>query len=315
MKILFTGASSFTGAYFVRALAEKGHEVTSIFTQPLPNFYQGVRRKRVDMAISHSKETFWKIVFGSIEFTDILERERYDLVCCHGAASKNFHSSDFEWLEAVRENTFGLERTAHIIAEQGSGMVLTNTYFAGGNGMGTDVDIPITPFGLSKTLTTSVFRYFAHITKMPLSEFVMVDAFGPLENPDSLTSFLIREWAAGRKPVVKHPNYIRDNIAVTRLAELYEMFITHRMPYHVARTCPQGIHASNMNFVTSFAYEMAQRLHIHTPIEFSEHLESSMTEPLMRFGEHEIRSVPFDMTKFWDELAEYYREVYFSPGK
>ena len=31
MKILFTGASSFTGYWFIRELAAAGHEVTAIF--------------------------------------------------------------------------------------------------------------------------------------------------------------------------------------------------------------------------------------------------------------------------------------------
>lgn len=34
MKVLFTGASSFTGFWFVRELAAAGHDVTALFRKP-----------------------------------------------------------------------------------------------------------------------------------------------------------------------------------------------------------------------------------------------------------------------------------------
>ena len=37
MKILFTGASSFTGYWFVKELAERGHEVTALLRRPAEN--------------------------------------------------------------------------------------------------------------------------------------------------------------------------------------------------------------------------------------------------------------------------------------
>ncbi|MES1180400.1 MAG: NAD(P)-dependent oxidoreductase, partial [Verrucomicrobiota bacterium] len=46
MKILFTGASSFTGFWFVKTLAA-GHEVTCPITRELAD-YTGTRRQRLD---------------------------------------------------------------------------------------------------------------------------------------------------------------------------------------------------------------------------------------------------------------------------
>ena len=54
MKILFTGASSFTGYWFVKALAEAGHEVTVIFTKDCPESYEGIRRARVKRLLKYA---------------------------------------------------------------------------------------------------------------------------------------------------------------------------------------------------------------------------------------------------------------------
>src|ERR1041385_2405640 len=47
MKILFTGASSFTGYWFVKALADAGHDVTCPL-RSAPEKYEGVRKDRVE---------------------------------------------------------------------------------------------------------------------------------------------------------------------------------------------------------------------------------------------------------------------------
>ena len=46
MKVLFTGASSFSGFWFVQALAKYGHEVVAVF-QRQAHDYEGLRAHRV----------------------------------------------------------------------------------------------------------------------------------------------------------------------------------------------------------------------------------------------------------------------------
>ena len=48
MKILFTGASSFTGMHFAKELAEQGHKVICPFLRP-ENAYIGIRRERIEL--------------------------------------------------------------------------------------------------------------------------------------------------------------------------------------------------------------------------------------------------------------------------
>ena len=47
MRILFTGASSFTGVHFVQALAAGGHEVICPLRRSIEE-YEGLRRQRVE---------------------------------------------------------------------------------------------------------------------------------------------------------------------------------------------------------------------------------------------------------------------------
>ena len=54
MRILFTGASSFTGSWFVRTLAAAGHEIVATFRSPL-TAYEGVRARRVAAAAAASE--------------------------------------------------------------------------------------------------------------------------------------------------------------------------------------------------------------------------------------------------------------------
>ena len=54
MKILFTGASSFTGYWFVKELHEAGHKVTAVFRKD-PKEYEGIRKERVDEVLKMCK--------------------------------------------------------------------------------------------------------------------------------------------------------------------------------------------------------------------------------------------------------------------
>ena len=46
MRILFTGASSFTGVWFARELADRGHEVVALYPRALADYADG-RLERV----------------------------------------------------------------------------------------------------------------------------------------------------------------------------------------------------------------------------------------------------------------------------
>ena len=47
MKVLFTGASSFTGYWFVKELASAGHEVVAIFRRGPDDYPDELRKRRI----------------------------------------------------------------------------------------------------------------------------------------------------------------------------------------------------------------------------------------------------------------------------
>ncbi len=57
MKILFTGASSFTGSWFVRELSRAGHDVVAVF-QGAKTEYDEIRGERVRDVQEHCTAFF-----------------------------------------------------------------------------------------------------------------------------------------------------------------------------------------------------------------------------------------------------------------
>ena len=47
MKVLFTGGSSFTGFWFIKEMADAGHEVTAILRKHAEEYPDEIRRQRV----------------------------------------------------------------------------------------------------------------------------------------------------------------------------------------------------------------------------------------------------------------------------
>src|SRR5690348_12884069 len=106
MKILFTGASSFTGYWFVKELCAAGHDVTATFRQPASE-YTDVRKSRVTGLAGACKATHG-IGFGSEQFLDLVREGKFEVLCHHAADVTNYKSPDFNCVEALAANTKNL---------------------------------------------------------------------------------------------------------------------------------------------------------------------------------------------------------------
>src|SRR5262245_41960312 len=110
MKILFTGSSSFTGYWFLNELTRAGHEVVSLFRGGEES-YQGIRRERVDRLKKISRPVF-HCEFGGSAFVELLKNEnQWDLFCHHAADVTNYKSPDFDFGEALKNNTKNLQQS------------------------------------------------------------------------------------------------------------------------------------------------------------------------------------------------------------
>src|SRR5262245_33172111 len=95
MKILFTGASSFTGYWFVQELVRAGHEVTAIFRRRPEEYTDEPRRKRVT-ALLNAARPIPGMSFGDEKFVQLIKQGGFDVLCHHAADVTNYKSPDFD---------------------------------------------------------------------------------------------------------------------------------------------------------------------------------------------------------------------------
>jgi UDP-glucose 4-epimerase len=338
MKILFTGASSFTGYWFVKTLAAAGHEVIAPL-QGAVDGYDGVRKERVGMLESICK-LVPRAAFGSDEFLRVIRDDGpWDLLCHHAAYAVNYKSPDFNVLRALESNT--LNSRAVLAALQGAGLkavVLTGTVFENDEGVGNEPMRAFSGYGLSKGLTYQAFRFHCGQAGVPLAKFVIPNPFGPYEEA-RFTAYLMRTWSEGKSAGVKTPLYVRDNIPADLLARAYIKFAEraatgskfgvppsggpHATPpaasakaaaaekggtpsQPLIKTNPSGYIESQGAFALRVARETQARLGLRCDLELAR--QEDFSEPLMR-ANHEPAQLLFpdwDEKAFWDEFISYY---------
>lgn len=305
MKILLTGASSFTGSWFAMALADAGHEVTATFRGSAQS-YADTRAERVSRILS-KVEPVWRVEFGDDSFFDAVEKRSFDLICHHAAEMTDYRSWDFDAIDATAKNIRGARRLLTDLAERGGGkLILTGSVFEPYEGVGDRESRAFNPYGLSKHLTFEVFRMEAERLRLSLGKFVIPNPFGPYEEP-RFTAYLMKEWSAGRKPTVGTPVYVRDNIHVSLLSLAYRDFCEalNEEP-GLLRAAPSGYIESQGAFARRVSREMATRT--GWACDVGEASQTEFSEPLVRTNtalEAQAQSA-WSESVAWDAMAEFY---------
>jgi UDP-glucose 4-epimerase len=308
MKILFTGGSSFTGSWLIRELAAAGHDVTAVFRKRALE-YVDVRRQRVDLAVK-SCRPIWGCSLGDGKFLNVIEEGGWDLFCHHAADVTNYKSRDFDVVAALKNNTFSLAAVLEALEAAGCRRVLlTGSFFEGGEGAGSQGLPDFSPYGLSKSLTAQVFRFFCARAGIGLGKFVIPNPFGPYEEP-RFTGFLMKNWLAGASAACSHPSYVRDNIHVSLLAKAYVRFAAQVPDAGFARTNPSGYAESQGAFTLRMAQEMRPRLGLPCLVELKK--QPDFSEPRVRINTDVLDAddLGWDESRAWDEMARYYQRLH-----
>lgn len=307
MKALLTGASSFSGLWFARALAERGVEVVAPLRGGL-NSYSGLRQTRV-RELGKVAHVVPGVEFGSAKFLEVLDRTDCDILCHHAARVADYRSADFDVNLALAENTWGFKSLSERLRVRGcSAVILTGSVFEPDEGAGAEPRRAFSPYGLSKALSASVIRYWCETVGLPLGKFVIANPFGPLEEP-RFCAYLVKTWASGGTPEVRTPLYVRDNLHVSLLAKAYAAFVLEVVESkRSAHRAPTQYVESQGAFAERFAREMSQRVVADCPVRLG--VQTDFSEPMVR-----INTDPLDMISLgwnevaaWDEIAAYYSD-------
>jgi UDP-glucose 4-epimerase len=310
MKILFTGASSFTGYWLVKELTAAGHEVVMTFRTP-PELYEGVRAARVEKVRSMGRCEFG-CCFGDEHFMQLVEGEPgWDLLCHHAADVTNYRSPDFDVLAATANNTHNLRQVLSALTARGCRRaLLTGSVFEGNEGAGSEGLPAFSPYGLAKEITARIFTHYAAVAGMHLGKFVIPNPFGPYEEP-RFTAYLVRSWYEGKTPAVNTPAYVRDNIHVSLLAKAYVDF-AQSLPATPGfrRLNPSGYAESQGAFARRFSAEMGRRLPVACGVELKK--QTDFSEPRIRINTDPLDAdrLGWDETRAWDEVADYCKAVF-----
>jgi nucleoside-diphosphate-sugar epimerase len=157
MRILFTGASSFTGYWFVRELVAAGHEVVAACRGD--GRCESLRAERMKM-VRELCETRFGCAFGNDEFLALAETP-FDVLCDHGAEVGDYRSPDFDPYRAAAANLYRLPQVLRALQQRGCGrLVLTGTFFES-NGAGSKPLRAFDAYGLSKGLTATAAEFYS----------------------------------------------------------------------------------------------------------------------------------------------------------
>jgi nucleoside-diphosphate-sugar epimerase len=310
MKILFTGGSSFTGFWFIRELAAAGHAVTAVFRQRAADYADDVRRQRASLASAVARPVSG-CSFGDESFLKLIGEGGWDLLCHHAADVTNYKSPDFDTVGAVANNTRNLLAVLQALKGAGCGKVLlSGTVFEGGEGAGSQGLPDFSPYGLSKSLTAQVFRYYCTRAGLSLGKFVIPNPFGPYEEP-RYTAYLMKNWLSGGTPGCSSPSYVRDNIHASLLAKAYARF-AQNLPAASGFTKinPSGYAESQGAFTLRMAQEMRPRLNLPCLVELKK--QTDFSEPRVRLNTDVLDpdALGWDESAAWDDLAVYYQRLY-----
>ena len=309
MHVLLTGASSFTGAWFARELAAAGHQVVATF-RGARDSYGGVRGRRI-AELPDRVECVWGVSFGDAQFVALAGGRSFDALLHHGAEVTNYRSWDFDPIAATAKNTMNARAVLEAAAGQGCRrLIATGSVFEPFEGIGSAGARAFNPYGLSKHLSFEVLRMEAERLGMALGKFVIPNPFGPGEEM-RFTSYLAKEWAAGRVPVVGTPDYVRDNIHVSLLARSYAAFC-EALPADggLMRRTPSGYVESQGAFARRLAREIGDR--VPWTCGVAEGVQTDFAEPMMRVNSEPATRMGLGWSdaEAWNALAAFYLETF-----
>jgi UDP-glucose 4-epimerase len=304
VRLLLTGASSLTGAWMAAACHAAGIEVHAALREE-PERYTGMRARRVAM-LGTSARLHSGITAGSGALATLIDTVEPDVVAYHAHPMDGFRTAEYDYLGAAAVMTGGLDTEMRALAGCGAAVVYTGTVYEPGPVAGPGRRPAVSRYGISKRIVFESLRLAGAQATVPVHAFVVPNPFGPLEE-GRFGNSLAAQWARSEIPVVRTPNYIRDNIPVAELAERFARFIGAG-PDRAAVLEPSGYVESQGSFATRLAREVGERLGRTLPIDTLR--DAPHPEPLVVTGDGmPSASLLENEHRYWDDYASFLDEL------
>ncbi len=304
LRVLLTGASSFSGYWFARELAERGHHVVAPLRRA-ESEYEGIRVKRIEM-LAGLADVVYSAPAGSERLLEcITSQDRLDVLCVHHAVVGDYRSADFDVAAAIAAATDDARKITEAVTSKGATVaLLTRSVFEAGQGVSDDPRA-IGLYAVAKSATVGVWAEHARRSGLARAEFTVTNPFGPYEEP-RLVDFLVKTWAAGGTPTLRAPLWFRDNIPVQLMAADYAACVERAAQGAAIRRVPSHMVASNLEYARRVGDEFATRWEKPCPVGVDGVLDAG--EPHLRIGTDRVEwsDHALDETTFWDDYAAYY---------
>lgn len=309
MKLVFTGSGSFTGYWILKELVFNGFDVIPLFEENESKTV-GIRKIRV-LELSKLTRCYFNINYGSKIFFDFLSSlNKIDIFSHHFFYTKDYKSKEYDVLESLDISVGNINLLFKKLKKLGCKFfVLTGSSFEGNEGKGDKELKPFSPYGLAKSLSSDIFKYYCSNYGIKFCKFVIPNPFGPYEEY-KFTSYLADNWLNNQVAIIKTPDYVRDNIPVDLLAKSYSYFLKKIKDNNFYKLNPSGYVETNLNFVKRFKKEFKKRLNLKCDYKVEKDL--NLTEPLKRYNNDNMFKIikGYDENVFWEDLINFYKNCY-----
>jgi nucleoside-diphosphate-sugar epimerase len=292
--VLFTGLSSFTGYWFTKKLAEKGHKVVGCLSKNMSE-YNSDQKERLNQANSNIRIE-QNASFGSENFLKIISDFKPQVFCFHHALVTGYKDPSFDVNIAIENNLNNYQEVLNKLTESGcKQIIMTRSIFE----KGSDVERDISAYGKSKRKTFEIFSQ-AVPNDIKLRSFVICNPVGRYEG-NNLTSYLIKCWIEGRPASLMQPKLVRDFVPIDLLSNSYAQFMSASEQMII----PSNLPVSNYEYAQKIGDVTRKLKNIQTPIETTNE-KYDQNEAYVRTGVDKVDFSNRDHEEsFWEEFVTY----------
>jgi UDP-glucose 4-epimerase len=292
-SVLLTGVSSFTGMHFASSLLDDGREVVG-FSRNLSKLTE-IQQTRLTQLRKKYKN------LRILETNSIKSLQGIEIICLHGANTKNYKSPSFD-KEAALES-FGNVANNLIENLKPSKILFTSSYFEKDVASGADSNLSFNEYSNFKT---SAWEYLQekYANELAISRYVIPTPFGPYEEK-RLVWHLLQGWNKNGVAELQSPLYIRDYVPVSILSKHYNWAVGECIANKKTLQFSPSFYAeSNISFAQRYGLQLQKRIDLRTDVKASSY--EIYNEPLVRVNKKHIfedmEALSEDAT--WDEVIE-----------